>query len=498
MQIVTAIAIGFLLAGAIKIWIRLRPPSSLPRDLPRIPLYTVILALWWDLSNFEIYNRWIRAPLEKHGAVCVFHTGRWNVLVGHPGLVNELFRNEAVYSKAGNHVRAPSTALGALVGDNIVNSTQTNHRLYKSVMQPGLQRRFDAAPFIEKSRILVDRLIAAQKVESHRGVLVLPWLQKFTLDLVAVCFLGFEMKALNGAPVEQLLTQVKPGVFHPITMKFPAFDRLWWLVPSRRRIFQLVREFDHVLYTTVRQHTRSNPPGLSNMLSHLLEDALQSGQITDKQFRSNIIVTLMAGHDNTEFLFACGMMVLGRNPAIQDRLRTEVMAATGAEPAPDALSRLPYLTSFIYELLRLYPPISQMFNRMASRHASLGDRIPIQPQTSVAWTAYGLQTNPQIWGPTAAEFQPERWGSTVPEIQAAVRRETVRGHYIPFSAYSRKCPAQEFALLQVRVTLFELVRRIRWTVDPQAEIKMSSGTHTFPIGLRVIIDELDALDAVKV
>lgn len=184
-----------LFLGAIRLCMYFRVPSSFPRDIPRIPLYTIFLAIWWNLSNIEVYDRWIREPLEKHGAVILWSAGRWNVLLAHPDLVTDLLRNTATYTKAGNQVRAPHGALRTLIGDSLFNADEPNHGLYKSVMQPGLQRRFDPAPFIEKSNVLADKLIAAQKHAEHqRGVLVMPWLQKFTVDMMAVCLLGFDMQ----------------------------------------------------------------------------------------------------------------------------------------------------------------------------------------------------------------------------------------------------------------------------------------------------------------
>jgi len=138
------------------------------------------------------------------------------------------------------------------------------------------------------------------------------------------------------------------------------------------------------------------------------------------------------------------------------------------------VNRLPYLTSVIFELLRLYPPVSQLINRVTLRPALLGGEISIPAHTWVGWNAYGVQIDPQAWGPTAAEFRPERWGRTVEEMQAKFRRETVRGAYIPFNAHTRKCLGQGFALLEMKIVLFEMVRRVRWVVHPEYRVKLTS------------------------
>jgi unspecific monooxygenase len=158
---------------------------------------------------------------------------------------------------------------------------------------------------------------------------------------------------------------------------------------------------------------------------------------------------------------------------VQTRLRLEILSTNTTTPTSEVVNALPYLTSVVYELLRLYPPVSQLINRVTVRPAMLGNEIPIPAGTFVGWNAYGVHVNPAIWGPDANEFKPERWGRTVGEMHARFRRETVRGTYIPFNAHSRKCLGQGFVLLQMKILLFEVVRRIEWRVDPGYRLKMT-------------------------
>lgn len=123
--------------------------------------------------------------------------------------------------------------------------------------------------------------------------------------------------------------------------------------------------------------------------------------------------------------------------------------------------------------MRLYPPVSQLINRVTTAPAMLGGQIPIPARTFVGWNSYGVHVNPQVWGADAQEFVPERWGSTVSEMHARFRRETVRGTYIPFNAHSRKCLGQAFVLLQMKILMFELLRRVEWRVDPGYKLKMT-------------------------
>lgn len=45
---------------------------------------------------------------------------------------------------------------------------------------------------------------------------------------------------------------------------------------------------------------------------------------------------------------------------------------------------------------------------------------------------------------------------------------------LPLNAYSRKCLGQGYALLHMKMTLYELVRRVRWRVDLNYQLKLTS------------------------
>lgn len=138
------------------------------------------------------------------------------------------------------------------------------------------------------------------------------------------------------------------------------------------------------------------------------------------------------------------------------------------------MNQLPYLSAVINELLRLYPAVSQLINRVTTRPALLGGQIAIPAGTWVGWNAPGAHTNPQVWGADAKVFRPERWGEKVEDIQSMARKATIRGNYIPFNAHTRRCLGSGFALLEIKIVLFELLRTVRWTVHPGYKLKLTS------------------------
>lgn len=234
-----------------------------------------------------------------------------------------------------------------------------------------------------------------------------------------------------------------------------------------------MQEFGDLLVSTV-QHRIHTPSTDGEQVVDLLDRALKENKITLEQYRANLKVTFLTAHENAQQLLNSTIYVLGTNKTIQSILRSEILSTNTTTPSPDLLNSLPYLTSTILELLRLYPPVSQLINRVTTTPSTLGGIMPIPSHTWVGWNAYGVHTDTKIWGPDAREFKPERWGTDVKSTQAAVRSKTTACHFIAFNAHSRKCLGQGFAILQMKVLLFELVRRVEWDVHPGYELKLTS------------------------
>lgn len=323
--------IGFLL------WWYLHIPWDMP-DLPRIPFYVSILGLWSDMGQDDIYDRWMRKPLEKHGAALIWFAGRWSILVIRPDLLTDMFRNEDIYAKAGSQVKIPWSVIASLVGDNIINAHGENWKRYTSIMKPGMQRRdFDTGLLLKKSRRLVDKLLEGQQgAAGEEGILANSYVQKYAVDVMGENFLGLDFgvcyhryrpketidgkqaleKPDNAVRLETLQSIIKSTLFKPLYLNFPDLDKYPWLFRSRKTAYRIMHEFEDRLTNTVRASLslkRENGTSASEMVSHMLEEAHRDGRITEKQFRDNLKITFLTAHENAQQLINSTFWELGRN-----------------------------------------------------------------------------------------------------------------------------------------------------------------------------------------
>lgn len=457
----------------------LTPPSNFPKNIPTIPFYVSLIPLFKDVDQEETFRQYLEAPLTKYGAIKIFFGARWNVLVQRPSLIAEVFKYEDTFAKSGNHKKIPYSVLAEYTGDNIISAHGKNWRLYQKIIKPGLQSDFDPSPIVKTVRRLLKLIFEEQAQSLSKGVLVPALFQRHALANLSEALLGTDFSTLDrsDAPLHALQTAVKREIFKPIYLNFPFLDRL--RLPSRQRARALVAQFGAVLCSTVAnshldcKHDGSQKP--ENLGCRLLM-AYSQGALTSMQLRHNLTSVFLAGHENPQLLLTSAVFLLAEHPGVQDQLRSELRLAGLHDAEPDKLASLPLLNAVIYEVLRLYPPISQLINRRTTHSVALGGSIMLPEGTYVGYNAYATGRDRGIWGADAESFRPQRWGASIEEVRTNYRQVSRDGGFITFHGGRRACAGQRWAMFGARITLFELVRKTWWELDPGWERKMTSAS----------------------
>ncbi|EEP80069.1 predicted protein [Uncinocarpus reesii 1704] len=464
-----------LLAGVVVLtlslyWV-LVPPRH-PRNIPAVPFWVTLLPLFFDVDQENTYRRYIRKPLQQYGVIKIFFGGQWNLVIQRPTYVAEMFKHEEVYQKSGNQKKIPHSVLAEFLGDNIISSRGDDWKLYRNIIKPGLQKTFETQPIVANARKLCSLLKKSQQALGSQGILIQNHIQCYTTANISKCVLQAEIESLSteNDTLMKLQLAVKREIFKPIFMNFPLLDRFGSFIPSRAHARELVRRFSSELESRlVRDHTEMPDSEASDNVGSRLIAARDRGELTQQQFRDNLNVTFVAGQENPQLLLISTMYLLGKYPEVQCRLRSEIEGCGADEPSHLILRDMPYLTSVTYESLRLFPPISQLINRRVAKPVVLGGEIYIPQNTYVGYNCYATNRDPTVWGKTADEFRPERWGSTTKEISMRYRVARARAEFTSFHGGSRACLGETFALLEMKLSLFILLKNLSWRLDPKWE-----------------------------
>lgn len=184
------------------------------------------------------------------------------------------------------------------------------------------------------------------------------------------------------------------------------------------------------------------------------------GTFTGKMFRDNAVIVFVAGHENPQLFLTSLLYVCAKYPDVQEKLRQEAKSNI-------AMDKRSYLASVIYEVLRMYPPISQLVNRKTSARIVVGEKLVIPKNTYVGYICYGTGRDPQIWGPDADKFIPERWGSSIEEIRAKYLSAKSSCKLITFHGGPRACLGERLALAETKILLTEMLNSVTWILDPE-------------------------------
>ncbi|XP_016983314.2 uncharacterized protein LOC108047584 [Drosophila rhopaloa] len=287
----------------------------------------------------------------------------------------------------------------------------------------------------------------------------------FTTEVVSDCGLGVSAQSFTDTPTP-LLKMIK-RVFNT------SFEFIFYSVVTN--VWQTVRKFYSVPFfnketeeffldiirrcITLRQEkpTQQRDDFLNYMLQLQEKKGLDTSDIL-----INTMTFILDGFETTALVLAHIMLMLGRNPEDQQKLREEV----GKEELTfDQMSELPYLDACIYETLRLFSPQVAARKLVTEPYDFVnknGVTVRVNPGDVVTIPVKALHHDPQYYENPMA-FKPERFL----EINGGMKKYRDRGVYLAFGDGPRHCPGMRFALTQLKAALVEIVRNFEIKVNPK-------------------------------
>lgn len=235
---------------------------------------------------------------------------------------------------------------------------------------------------------------------------------------------------------------------------------------SFRRAMEVI---EHDVETIIsKARTRTSNRGI---LMDLMLSRADSGELTFRQIRDEVLTMLTAGHETTAVTLSWAWYSVLTNADVRERFYQEVHDVLGTRPIEAAdLGRLRYTRMIVDETLRMYPPI-WLVARVALRDDSTG-RIPIPASAGVLISPFLIHRRPQSW-PQPEQFRPERFALGTDGAEEL--------GYLPFLGGRHICLGKFFALAETVTVLatvaqrcrFERIDRHAMEFDPLLSLRMS-------------------------
>ncbi|KAI0910689.1 cytochrome P450 3A5 [Ustulina deusta] len=306
---------------------------------------------------------------------------------------------------------------------------------------------------------------------SHASIEVIDTLSKSAMDNICLTVLGVELdtlsfnfrdlysRVLHQGPLGQLLSVI--NAFVPIRRLVPL-EANRRFIEANKDLRQMLREIIEKRKADLRNGVLQKEIGESrDLLTYMLEESELQRQQTGREPWSveEIIGHLLnftsAGHESTANSVSWALYILSTRHEIQDQLRVEVRALLESSSIPtyEEINGLPYLHNFVREVLRVYSP-SIMSPRQASKDLVIeGVRIPKGTQIDIHMPL--IHHHQGTWGPDASSFNPERWDKLTGDSASPYAFQA-------FLQGPRMCPGKNFALIEIKAMLIELVSKWRF------------------------------------
>ncbi|CCD22582.1 putative cytochrome P450 NDAI_0A04250 [Naumovozyma dairenensis CBS 421] len=461
------------------------PPLDFPQNIPTIPFYVIFLPSIFDIDQTQLYNIYIRKSMEKYGAVKIFFGSRWNILVSRPEYLAQMFKDENTFAKSGNQKKIPYSVIAAYTGDNVISAHGDVWRTYRGIMANGLQQ-FDSKPFYTNSKKFC-KLVNDEVIKSDSNEVIMgPLIQRLALDNISQVVLGFDFGTLNGEanPLHRHLLRIKKQIFHPFFLTFPFFDKLGF--PARKKGFKDVEKFRELLVTRVQDELVNNYKfEQTSFTSSDLIKAYNNKIIDYKQLTDNIVILLVAGHENPQLLLTTCLCLMAK---YHDTWQTEIWEQTKNASTTKELNENPLLNSFIFEAVRLYPPLNTIINRKTIKACKLGPEIVIPKILMLGIIVLVCTHDKKNWGNTADVFDPLRWGTDIDTIMTNWKKSKTVCTMPSFHGGRRACLGEKLALQEIRISLVEFIRKFDFKLAPSWEEKLTPAGPLCPFNLKLKLE----------
>ncbi|KAK7872278.1 hypothetical protein R5R35_012124 [Gryllus longicercus] len=368
------------------------------------------------------------------------------------------------------------------LGEGLLTSSGKKWKRHRKIITPAFHFKIleqFVETFCHNSEILL------RKLEAHGNgpaFNIYDYITLYALDVICETTFGVSVHAQENHQ-SQYVAAVKgmarvimertqyPWLFFDVTFRWSELRR------KQEQYLKILHSTTNEVIQARKHYRLLNPDssfsvddtGVKHKVAFL--DALLTAQndgekLTDEEIREEVDTFMFEGHDTISSAITFCLRLLGLHPNVQDRVYNELVGVFGNSKRKSTyrdLQDMKYLECVIKESLRLFPSVP-FYGRRLEQDMKI-DELVIPSGTNVGFMAYCMHRNPDIY-PHPEKFDPDRF---LPE--------KVQGRhpyaFLAFSAGPRNCIGQKFAMLQMKATISDILRRFKVITPSNVVIELS-------------------------
>ena len=403
--------------------------ATMPRGpwLPP-PIQLLVMGAAWP--------QFVAACRRRYGNVFTLRNSMMGTMVylADPADIKMVFAGDPRIFHAGE----ANSMLGGLLGDSSVLVIDDDlHRERRRVLMAPFHR--DAVA--RQEAVMAE--IAAENITGWPVGLpfpVAPKTSEITLEVILRTVIGASDPARLAALRDVMPKLLNVGPWTSLAIANPKLlSRRPW-----RKLRRHMDESDRLLYAEIAE--RRADPNLderTDALAMLVRAGADDGSgMSDKELRDQLITLLVAGHDTTATGLAWALERMTRHPDILAKAVAAAEASALGDPAGDE-----YLDAICKETLRIRPVVPDVGRILKEPVEVAGYRLPAGVMVVPSITS--VHASDEVY-PEPDRFDPDRM------VGATLSPST----WLPFGGGNRRCLGAGFAMVEMRIVLREILRRV--------------------------------------
>jgi cytochrome P450 len=278
-----------------------------------------------------------------------------------------------------------------------------------------------------------------------------PEMMALTFDIVADILFGADISG----DTQKVQRAMHIAIDRIERTMLPGLDRLDNLgLPYFRKFGSAANELHEVATRIVNERIEKGIKR-DDLMGVLLEATTPEGEkLSAREVSDETLTLILSGHETTANVLTWVFSYLSENPQYWRALAQEaeeILPHSNDENFARLLLAAPLCGAIFNEVLRLCPPV-WIAPRRALEDVTLGG-VEIPKGAHVLVSQYVTHRDSRYFE-SPDEFKPERWFNEF-------EKTLPRGAYFPFGAGTRKCLGDQFALLEGRIIILEVARRMQ-------------------------------------
>nr|DBA17901.1 TPA: hypothetical protein GDO54_016212 [Pyxicephalus adspersus] len=343
----------------------------------------------------------------------------------------------------------------------------------------------------ECTNVMLDKL--EHLASENKSIELFHHVSLMTLDTIMKCAFSYQSNCQNDSESEYIKAVYE--LSYLVDHRFRCFpyhnDLIFNLSPHGFRFRRALRTAHQHTENVIKQRKESLKQDTElekikqkrhlDFLDILLYAKDENGQsLSDEDLRAEVDTFMFEGHDTTASGISWALYCMAIHPEHQEKCREEIRELLGGRTTLEweDLGKMPYTTMCIKESMRLYPPVPGVARQLTSP-VTFPDGRGLPKDSVVLMSIYSMNRCPSVWDDPEV-FDPLRFSS-----------ENTSGRhsygFIPFSAGSRNCIGQNFAMNEMKVALALTLQKFELSPDPenvpkkipQLVLRSKNGVHVY-------------------